>query len=100
MPPKTTTYRLFEILPGALTWLTFTLPLILAFIAPKWVSIFIMIYGLYWFMRTMTMSYHLILGYRRYRDAKKRHWRQELENAFPEEYKKVKHLVLVPMYKE
>lgn len=92
--------RFFEILPGTLMWLTFILPFVLAFYAPKVVSIIVMIYALYWFFRTMNMSYHLILGYRGYRAAEKVNWHAKLKEAHPKSWDRVVHLVFVPMYKE
>ncbi len=97
---RTPLVRILEILPGLLTWLTLTLPILLAYRFPKVVSIVVMIYALYWFFRTMTMTYHLVLGYRRYRWAAKKHWLQELKVTHPSEWRRVVHLVLVPMYKE
>jgi hypothetical protein len=92
--------RFFEILPGLLTWSTFVLPIILAFTAPKFVSMAVMIYAIYWFFRTIIMARHLIWGFLRYRQAIRRNWRQDLMIAHPDTWEKVVHLVFVPMYKE
>ncbi len=100
MNTKSSTYRLFEILPGLLTWLTLILPIVLAFYYPKVVSIAVMIYALYWFMRTIVMSYHLILGYMHYKNAMAQSWHNELVTTHPHNWEKVMHLVFVPMYKE
>jgi hypothetical protein len=98
--PRTPTQRIFEILPGLLTWTTLILPIVLAFNFPKAVSIGVMLYALYWFFKTMVMSYHLILGYLHYRQAKAVNWHQELVINHPKKWQEVYHLVFVPMYKE
>lgn len=100
MPNKTPLYRFFEILPGALMWTAFIAPIILAFIYPKAVSIAVMIYALYWFLKALTMSYHLILGFWHYHEAMEKHWYHELVTAHPTTWDKVLHLIFVPMYKE
>lgn len=92
--------RFFEILPGTLTWLTFILPLVLAFISPRLISILVMIYALYWFFRTVIMSYHLVLGYRHYKKAMAQKWLQQLKVAHANDWERVMHVVFVPMYKE
>ncbi len=92
--------RLMEILPGTLTWLTLGLPIILAFSYPKAVSIFVMLFALYWFFKTMIMSRHLILGFLAYRAARDVGWRQRLENCYPKRWRRIRHLVFVPMYNE
>ncbi len=100
MEKRTPLWRFFEILPGTLTWLSFVLPIVLAFIVPKVVSVVVMVYALYWFFKTIIMSYHLVLGYRHYRQAMAKNWRHELMQAHPKVWQQVTHLVFVPMYKE
>lgn len=96
---KTFTVRLFEILPGLLTWLTFTLPFALAFRYPKAISLVVMIYALYWLFKTIIMSFHLISGYRHYKAAMSRDWQKELADEHSN-WQKVIQLIFVPMYKE
>ncbi|HEY1074639.1 MAG TPA: glycosyltransferase family 2 protein [Patescibacteria group bacterium] len=100
MQPKTRLYRFFEILPGTLMWLTFILPVALAFTYPRVVSLAIMIYALLWFFKTVVMSRHLILGYYGYRDAMKKNWYHEMVSSHPKEWERVTHVAFVPMYKE
>lgn len=97
---RTRLMRALEILPGVLTWLTFTLPIVLAFYAPKVVSMVVMLYALYWFFKTVVMSKHLVLGYKHYKEAMKTHWLQEVKKHYPQEWERVIHVVFVPMYKE
>ncbi len=97
---QTTLQRGLEILPGLMTWTTFVFPIVFAFIWPKLVSIVVMIYALYWFLRMIVLSYHLILGYIHYKQARQRHWMEELQYRFPTRWEDVFHLVFVPMYKE
>src|SRR3982751_1924244 len=90
--------RAVEIVPGALTWITFLAPIVLAFYIPKVVSLTVMIYAMYWLFKTLVMSRHLIWGYRNYRAAEKVEWQKELDIAHRGTWREVQHLVLVPMY--
>lgn len=57
-------YRFFEILPGALSWLTIFLPLILAFISPTIAAYAITLYLIAWFIRSMAMSIRTVQSYK------------------------------------
>lgn len=56
-------YRLFEMLPGILSWFTLALPVILAFISPTLAAIFVISYLLAWFFKAMAMNFRIIQGY-------------------------------------
>lgn len=93
--------RLFEILPGAFAWTIIIFPVILSFFAPKALAIFMIFFLSYWLVRTMGMSYRLIIGYRNYRHDMALDWLARLEEMVPHnEWKKIYHLVIVPTYKE
>lgn len=92
--------RLFEIIPGFLTWMTFLAPVALSFVWPKLVATAIMIYALFWFFRTLQMSFHLIMGFIQYRKAIEIDWLASLKKSFPKSWDQTIHLVFIPMYKE
>lgn len=72
--PRNRWYRLFEILPGALTWIILISPIVLAYKYPRPVAIFITLYVLLWFLRSMKLSIFLISAYRTYRKFEKYDW--------------------------
>ena len=43
--------RLFEIIPGLMTWATLGTLFVLAFLKPLWVAIFVITFDLYWVIR-------------------------------------------------
>lgn len=90
--------RLFEILPGALTWSTFVLLFWLSFKAPVFVSIFFILYSLFWLARIVYLHFHLRFSFRETRRNLKIDWRKKLEEI--EGWQKIYHLVVLPMYKE
>lgn len=94
-------YRLFEILPGALTWGIFLLLIILSFIFPLVVAGFIIVYAIFWFVRSITMSYRLIIGYRNFARDIKINWFKKCQNSIHEnEFKKIFHAIIMATYKE
>jgi len=52
-------YRALEILPGFLAWLTLVLMVVLSFLTPVFVAIFIILFDVYWFIKTIYLSFHL-----------------------------------------
>src|SRR3989344_2930777 len=69
-------YRLFEILPAALSWLILALPAILAIINPKAAAYFIIAFILVWFARAMGLNARLLQGHRLIERHKKLPWKK------------------------
>lgn len=69
-------YRLFEILPGALTWTILSLPILLAIISPRLAAYFIIAYLLVWFSRAVALNLRSLQGYRLIEQHKKLPWRK------------------------
>lgn len=93
--------RTLEILPGALTWTALVVPLILSFFYPKVVMIYVLIYALYWLIKTVIMSGHLILGYRDYRKATAIDWLEKNKSLMPlKKYEDIYHALILATYKE
>ena len=76
-------YRVFEMVPGVLTWLTLALPVILSFLNPIFAAYFIVAYLLMWFFKTLFMNIRMAQGYRRLQQSTSIDWYQhakELDN--------------------
>ncbi len=71
-------YRFFEILPGALSWLMLFLPLILSLINVSVASVFILVYLLVFFARSVGVNVRSFQGYRRMEEHKQLPWRDML----------------------
>ena len=91
-------YRLLEIFPGAMVWLTIFAAIILSFDAPLVAIYFIIIYDFFWFCRICYMLFYMIISFRRYRRTIKINWRQKLQR-FPG-WDGFYHLVFYPTFKE
>ncbi len=73
-------YRLFEILPGFLTWTLLILPVILTFIDPtsRLVAVFILLFMISWFYRAVGVAFRTLQGYHRMQEATKMPWQSWL----------------------
>src|SRR3989344_5062578 len=101
-------YRLLEMLPGFLAWATIGLVILLSFFLPIWVAIFIIIFDVYWFIKTLYLSFHLRISYNKLRENLKINWLERLNNLQPSTYsvkalkswQDIYHLIFLPLYKE
>ena len=93
-------FRFLEIFPGALSWGTLILVVILSWKKPILVAIFIILYILYWFSRTIYFSFHLRAGYSKMKENEKIDWIQKLNNLRHKNWRNIYHLIIIPMHKE
>ncbi len=91
-------YRIFEIFPGVISWLILFLVFYLSWKQPFWVSIFIMVFVIFWLLRTIYFSIHLWAGYNKMAKREKTDWLGKLETI--PHWKDIYHLVVIPMYDE
>ncbi len=95
--------RFFEMLPGVLAWLTLVFMFLFSWLLPVWVSIFIILFDIYWVLKTVYLSLHLRATFSEMRRVMKVDWlariRKELPNA-ETALRDIYHLVILPMYDE
>lgn len=73
------TYRLFEIMPGVISWFMLFLPLILSLINVTFASIFILAYLLIFFVRSIGVNVRAFQGYTTMSQHRKLPWQQMVE---------------------
>lgn len=95
---RPTLKRLFEIMPGALSWSALALPIILSQYLPAAVVTFVILFDLYWLYKAIIMTAHLIVGYRRHKAAMATDWLAKAK-AQPG-FDSVKQAVIIATYKE
>ncbi len=71
---RTKRERFWEILPGLSFWVVFLGAIVLSFVKPVWAAVFIICFDLYWLLKAMNTSIHLISSYRRFRAYVKMDW--------------------------
>jgi len=95
--------RFFEILPGALSWGTIIAMFFVSWLFPVQTAVFIILFDIYFFLRTLHFAIHLGFGYREMKKSRKENWLQKLKELPGRNGKKwgdIYHLVIFPMYKE
>jgi hypothetical protein len=94
--------RFFEILPGVLAWGTIVLMLLFSWLLPVWISIFIILFDVYWLLKTGYLSLHLRATFNAMRNNMKTDWQRKLDElpAGAAAWNDVHHLVILPMHSE
>src|SRR3989344_8742277 len=101
-------YRFFEILPGFLSWTTLILIVLLSFLAPAVIAVFIILFDIYWLIKTVYLSLHLRQAFGKLRENLKINWLERL-NQLPttnyqlpavKSWQDIYHLIILPRYKE
>ena len=95
--------RFFEILPGALAWLTLILVVVLSSQAPAFVAVFIILFDIYWLLKSLYLSFHLRSTFGEMRKNLEVNWlaklREEKESVGTE-WEEIRHLIILPMFEE
>lgn len=99
-PKERLIFRFFEILPGALSWTTIILAIVLSWLAPLWVAIFIICFSIFWFFRTIYFAFFLWVAYRRMEENEKTDWLDKLKKLPAANWENIYHLIVIPMYDE
>ena len=105
-------YRVFEIIPGFLAWSTLVLVVVLSFFIPVLVAVFIILFDVYWLIKTVYLSLHLRVSYKKLRENMKINWPEalnEISNSnlttvrqipIVRSWQDIYHLIFLPVYKE
>ena len=100
-------YRLLEIFPGTLSWLTLAAIILFSWRLPFWAAIFIIAFDVYWLFKSIYLSLHMRASFGKMRANLKKDWLQELRQVEVNsvelkdfKWQDVYHLVILPMYKE
>jgi len=91
-------YRLWEILPGTLTWTTLLGAVLLSFIKPIWAIYCIIVFDLYWLFRSSYFVLWLIISWFRYRRESTRDWYHLLQSL--PRWHDIWHIVFLPTYQD
>ena len=106
--------RLFEFIPATFAWLTFALMIVLSWLTPFWVAIFIILFDTYWLMKTIYLSFYLRATFTTMRRVTKIGWLEKLREegeprvaadltnapAAKPSWEEIHHLIILPMYNE
>lgn len=102
---RTALWRFCEILPGALAWCGIILPVVLSFIWPSLVAIYILIFDIYWLFQVLIMAGLMVVSYKKMKAALHTNFRQSLE-ALPKDnpniidWRKIYQVVIFATFRE
>ncbi len=90
--------RLFEIVPGFLTWTVLLSHIWLGKIAPLAVAFLLTFLAIFWVYRAFIHLIGVIVGYKRYQKEMKEDWFEKTRNLRGFEH--LKHLIIIPCVNE
>jgi len=90
-------HRFWEMFPGILLWSTLILAVLLSFIAPLWVIIFIIVFDVLWLYRVLYFVIYLSFSWFRYRKTVKTKWADKLDSVACQN---IHHVIFLPTYGE
>src|SRR3989344_5289710 len=101
-------YRILEIMPGFLAWATLFLVVVLSFLTPVFMAIFIIAFDVYWLIKTIYLSLHLRVSYGKLKQNLKINWLDKLNQLPVASYKlqslkswqDIYHIIFLPIYRE
>ena len=91
-------YRLLEIFPGFLSWGTLISAILLSWLAPVVVAIFIILFDLYWLLKVSYLAFHQVVSFLQMKKNLKINWLEKLTEV--KNWKEIYHLIILPVFKE
>ncbi len=102
-----TLYRALEILPGFLSWMTIVAIIILSFFIPVTMAIFVILFDVYWLVKSIYLAIHMRSTFTKMRHNLSRNWMDELSKTQPHAseltgttWNTIYHLVILPFSSE
>jgi len=92
------TKRGLELLPGFVSWTLIFFPIWGSILIPYIVAYFILFFDVYWFYKSFSLAINAYIASSKIKKAEKMDWLQKLKKL--PDYKKVKHVLIIPNYKE
>ncbi|MBM5789587.1 glycosyltransferase family 2 protein [Candidatus Parcubacteria bacterium] len=90
--------RFWEMFPGLLVWGTFSLAMILSFVQPLWVIVFIIVFDLLWLFRVLYFNVFILIAWFRYRQTLRVDWQKKLDQTVCAY--RVYHMIFLPTFQE
>lgn len=72
-------YRMLEILPGLLVWITLIGAIVLSKFQPLWVALFIIVFDIFWVLKAINTSLHLVSSFRKLKHYARIDWLKRIE---------------------
>jgi len=92
--------RFLEILPGFVSWSMILFPFWGSLIIPNIVAYYVISFAVYWVYRSITLAVLALIAHFKIKAAGKFDWIADLNATFPDKWKSIHHLIIIPTYKE
>ena len=92
------TRRGLELLPGIVSWTLILFPIWGSFLIPYIVAYFILFFDVYWFYKSFSLAINAYVASKKIKNAEQMNWLKKLKEL--SNFRKVKHVVIIPNYKE
>ena len=100
-PKNRAIYRLLEILPGFLSWITLLFVILGSWLMPVFIAFFIIAFDVYWLLKTLYFSFHLRSSYNQMKKNLAVNWLDKLKREINiNNWQNIYHLIILPFYKE
>lgn len=99
--PEAIRRRIWELIPGMLSWTSLLILGVLALYVSFWIAIFVIAYDVYILIRIIYMSVHLLYAYRRLKEYRTIDWIAKLATTLSDiDWNNVHHIIVIPTYDE
>lgn len=92
-------YRLYEMLPGIVIWLTLIVSIVLSLVKPLWMVYAVIVFDVYWVLRVLYFSFYVVVSWWRFKRAMRVKWFEKWQTAFPNWPEKIQ-VIFLPLYNE
>lgn len=92
------TKRSLEMLPGMVSWALILFPIWGSLLIPYILAYFILFFDVYWFYKSFSLAINAFIASKKIKKAEQTNWLSKLKKL--PNCKKVKHVVIIPNYKE
>ncbi len=94
--------RFFEILPGAISWVTIIGITALSFVKPVLAIVWIIAFDLYWLLRIFYSTFFLLISYLILSRERTTNWMDKIRllDGSPLRYEDIRHVVILPIARE
>ena len=102
---KTSFWRFLEIFPGALAWTGIIAPIILSFVWPSVVAIYVLLFDLYWVINALLMAIFMLTSFKKMRvslhtDFGRKLEAVDLKSPLIGDYRKIYQVIMFATFRE
>ncbi|PIR59398.1 MAG: hypothetical protein COU69_00160 [Candidatus Pacebacteria bacterium CG10_big_fil_rev_8_21_14_0_10_56_10] len=94
------TQRALEILPGAFSWFFILFPIWGSLIVPTLVAYYVIAFTVYWLFRSVSLAVGSVIAHLKIKAAVNFDWIADLDKTFPQRWRQIHHLVIIPTFTE